>query len=292
MSIFQGTGVAIITPFTATGAVDYEALGNHVERLITNQVDYLVILGTTGEAVTLNAQEKNDVIQFILEKTDGRVPAVIGMGGNHTKEVVDKIKRTDFQGIAGILSVAPYYNKPSQEGLYQHFAKIAEASPVPVILYNVPGRTGVNITAQTTLRLAHNFENIVAIKEASGDMDQAMELISNKTDSFDVISGEDALTLPFLALGFAGVISVMANATPAHFSQMVKHARSGDIAKARQLHYRLLPLMNMLFAEGNPAGVKAALNSQRLIANQLRLPLVPVSEQLFKKITHEMESLN
>jgi len=291
MSIFQGTGVAIITPFTATGAVDFEALENHIERLITNHVDYLVILGTTGEAVTLNVQEKNDVVRFVLEKTNNRIPAVIGIGGNNTNEVVDKIKRTDFQGIAGILSVAPYYNKPSQEGLYQHFRKIAEASPVPVILYNVPGRTGVNIAAQTTVRLARDFQNIVAIKEASGDMEQAMELMANKSDNFDVISGEDALTLPFLALGFAGVISVMANATPGHFSQMVKHARSGNIEQARQLHYRLLPLINMLFAEGNPAGVKAALNSQRLIANQLRLPLVPVSEQLFKKITLEMDSL-
>jgi 4-hydroxy-tetrahydrodipicolinate synthase len=292
MSIFQGTGVAIITPFTNKGAVDYEALGNHVDRLIDNGIDYLVILGTTGEAVTLNAQEKNEVIRYILEKADGRVPAVIGMGGNNTNEVVDKIKRTDFKGIKGILSVAPYYNKPSQEGLYQHFKQIAEASPVPVILYNVPGRTGVNIAAKTAIRLATDLKNIVAIKEASGDMDQAMELIANKPNNFDIISGEDPLTLPFISLGFAGVISVMANACPKPFSQMVKHALIGDMAKARELHYQLLPLMDMLFAEGNPAGVKAALSAAKHIENQLRLPLVPVSQELYKKIQQQMEALN
>ncbi len=292
MSIFQGTGVAIITPFTANGAIDFEALGNHVDRLIDNGIDYLVILGTTGEAVTLNPQEQHDVIRFIIERADGRVPAVIGMGGNNTGEVVAKIKRTDFQGIQGILSVAPYYNKPSQEGLYQHFKQIAEASPVPVILYNVPGRTGVNITANTAIRLATDFANIVAIKEASGDMDQAMELIANKPHDFDILSGEDALTLPFISLGFTGVISVMANACPRPFSQMVQHARQGNIEKAREIHYQLLPLMDMLFAEGNPAGVKAALSSLNFIAHQLRLPLMPVSDNLFKKIKQQMEALN
>lgn len=291
MNKFNGTGVALITPFTETGKVDYDALGNHVERLITNGVDYLVILGTTGEAVTLNPQEKHDVITYILNKNAGRLPAVIGLGGNNTREVTDQIKRTDFQRVDAILSVAPYYNKPTQKGLHKHFREIADASPVPVILYNVPGRTGVNITADTATQLARESANIVAIKEATGNMEQAMELVTKKPENFTIISGEDALTLPLISLGFSGVISVAANACPKLFSKMITHALAGETALARKFHYKLLPLMQLLFAEGNPAGAKAALNSKKYISNTLRTPLMPVSEDLYKKITEQMETL-
>lgn len=283
-NLFIGTGVAIVTPFKSDLKIDYPALEKHVEHLITNGVNYLVVLGTTGEAVTLTDYEKDELIRFVKEKVNDRVPIVLGIGGNNTQAVVNKIGKTDFQQIDGILSVAPYYNKPSQEGLYQHFKAIAEASPKPVILYNVPGRTGSNINAQTTLRLAHEFNNIVAVKEASGDFSQAMYIIKDKPKNFIVLSGEDTLTLPLMSAGVSGVISVVANAMPKEFSTMVQLALNNNYHEAEKIHYQLLEFIDHLFFEGNPAGVKAALNILDIIDNNLRLPLVPVSEKTYKKL--------
>ncbi|MEE4196102.1 MAG: 4-hydroxy-tetrahydrodipicolinate synthase [Bacteroidales bacterium] len=281
---FVGTGVAIVTPFKDNLEIDFEALENQIEHLISNQVDYLVVLGTTGESVTQTDDEKKDLVNFIKRKVNSRIPIVLGMGGNNTSAIVNKIHQTDFNQVDAILSVAPYYNKPSQQGLYQHFKSIAEASPVPVILYNVPSRTGSNIQAKTTLRLAHDFENIVAIKEASGNFTQAMEIVKNKPGDFIVISGEDALTLPLMSIGVSGVISVVGNVFPKEFSTMVQLALSNNYAEALDIHYKLLSLIDYLFIEGNPPGVKAALAHLGIIKNNLRLPLVPVSDETNRKI--------
>jgi len=243
-----------------------------------------VVLGTTGESVTQSDEEKNDLVNFIKRKVNNRIPIVLGLGGNNTTSIKNKIHQTDFNQIDAILSVAPYYNKPSQEGLYQHFKTIAKASPVPVILYNVPGRTGSNIQAKTTLRLARDFENIVAIKEASGNFSQAMEIVKNKPSDFIVVSGEDALTLPLMSIGVSGVISVVGNAFPKEFSTMVQLALSNNYTEALELHYKLIELIDYLFIEGNPAGVKAALTHMDIIKNNLRLPLVPVSEETNQRI--------
>ncbi|MCF6170091.1 MAG: 4-hydroxy-tetrahydrodipicolinate synthase [Bacteroidales bacterium] len=281
---FQGTGVAIVTPFLQNGNIDFDALGRLLEHIITGGVDFVVALGTTSEAVTLSTREKNEVMAFVKEKVNGRLPIVMGLGGNNTAALVEQIKSTDFNGIDGILSVAPYYNKPNQRGLYEHFNQIATASPVPIILYNVPGRTSSNIQAKTVLKLAGKHTNIVAVKEASGDLNQVMEIINNKTDDFNVLSGDDALTFPMMTLGAKGVISVVANAFPAEFSQMVNHLLEEKIGSARTLHYSLLEIINQLFADGNPAGIKAALSHMGICGNILRLPMVSVDEMLFQKL--------
>lgn len=282
---FTGTGVALITPFRKQDTVDFSRLEGLINHIISSGADYIVALGTTSEAATMTDNERQALKDFILETTAGRVPVVLGMGGNSTRQLADTIAQTSFDGISGILSVAPYYNKPNQKGLVQHFKHVAEVSPVPVILYNVPGRTGVNMAAETTLQIAHECPNVVAIKEASGNLAQAMEIIRNKPANFHVISGDDALTYPMIALGASGVISVMANALPLEMSTMVRLALKGDWKKALPLHYRMLPLMNALFEEGNPTGVKELLEIEGLITNNLRLPLVKASKQLQNKIT-------
>lgn len=283
---FAGTGVALITPFRKQqDSIDFTKLDGLIESMVKNGVDYIVALGTTSEAATMTESERAAVKEFIVDTVDGRVPVVLGIGGNNTQSVLDTIANTNFEGISGILSVAPYYNKPNQRGLLQHFKLVAEASPVPVIIYNVPGRTGVNIAAETTVQLANECPNIVAIKEASGNIAQVMQIMKNKPEHFQVISGDDALTYPMIALGAAGVISVVANALPKEMSDMVKYARKGDWKKALPLHYKMLPLMNALFEEGNPTGVKALLEIKGEISNILRLPLVKSSKTLYNKIS-------
>jgi 4-hydroxy-tetrahydrodipicolinate synthase len=284
----KGTGVAIVTPFNSNKEIDYNAYENLVNFIIENKVEYIVVLGTTGESVTLSIEEKKKLVDFTVEKVNKRVPVVLGLGGNDTQEVIAGFKKYNFTGIDAILSVSPYYNKPTQEGIYQHYKAISEASPVPIILYNVPGRTASNITASTTIRLANDFKNIIAVKEASGNMEQCMEIIdATKNDEFYVISGDDALTLPFIASGGDGVISVVANAFPKDFSDMVRAALKDDMKTARELHYKVLPIISMLFAEGNPAGIKAALKVKNITPDTLRLPLVNVSDALFEKIKIE-----
>lgn len=283
---FSGTGVALVTPFRKQGTIDFTTLENLVETVIKSKVDYIVALGTTSEAATMNERERTAIIDNIIEVVNGRVPIVLGLGGNNTLDIVDKIKNMDFTGIDGILSVSPYYNKPQQRGIYLHYKSISEVSPVPIIMYNVPGRTSCNITAETTLQIAADCSNIVATKEASGNISQVMEILRNKPDGFSVISGDDALTLPMMAMGATGVISVAANAFPKEMSEMVNYALKGDLKKALPLHYKLLPIMNALFEEGNPAGVKAALEIKGIISNNLRLPLVKVSKPLYNKLSN------
>lgn len=284
--MFHGTGIAIVTPFTKEGAVDYTALDKLVEYQISNGIDYLVILGTTAEAATLSKEEKRKVIDQILKTNKKRVDLVVGFGGNNTAEVVAQIKEFErFDEINGILSVSPYYNKPSQEGIFQHYKCISEASPVPVIIYNVPGRTGSNIAASTTLRIANELENVIAIKEASGDLVQIMEIIKSKPDDFIVISGDDALTYPMIQLGASGVISVIGNAYPKEWSDMVNYSLEGKNKEALELHYRLLDSVHAIFEEGNPSGVKAILEMKNIISNNLRLPLCKVSKELYEKLS-------
>lgn len=271
----RGLGVALITPFKPNFEIDYESLSRMVEHVVAGGVDYIVVLGTTGETPTLTAEERKTVREFVREKVNGRVPLVLGMGGNCTQSLVKEIEATDFTGYSAILSVAPFYNKPSQEGVYQHYAAIAKASPLPVVLYNVPGRTGVNISAQTTLRLAKDFSHICAIKEASGNFKQIEEIINNKPEHFQVISGDDALTYPLITLGAEGVISVVANAHPKEFGEMVRLCIAGNFQKALPIHYSFTKLYDELFVDGNPAGVKALLHKMGMIDNVLRLPLVP-----------------
>ncbi len=281
---FTGTGVAIVTPFRIDGSIDFKSLGKLLEHVIKGGVNYIVALGTTGESVTLSKDEKKAVLCFVTDTVSSRIPVVVGIGGNNTQEILDSISHNDLSGVDAILSVAPYYNKPSQQGLFMHFKSIAEISPLPIIVYNVPGRTGINITAETTVKLAREFKNIIGIKEASGNLSQVMGIIKNKPKNFQVISGDDVLTLPVVSLGGSGVISVIANACPKTFSEMVSHALQGNFVKAASLHYKLYDLMNALFEEGNPSGVKAALEVLKVTQNNLRLPLVPVSETLHKKI--------
>lgn len=284
-TLFTGTGVALITPFRrGQETVDFTKLEALIEHIITSGVDYIVALGTTSEAATMTDSERAAVKEFIVETVAGRVPIMLGLGGNNTLAVTDTINRTNFDGIAGILSVTPYYNKPNQRGLLAHYRSVAEASPVPVVMYNVPGRTGVNIAAETTLAIAAECPNVIGIKEASGNISQVMEILRNRPQGFRVISGDDALTYPLLALGADGVISVIANALPKETSDMVRLALKGDLKHALQLHYRLLPLMHAIFDEGNPTGIKALLESQGRITNILRLPLVKASKQLTNKL--------
>ena len=284
-TLFTGTGVARITPFRrGQETVDFTKLEALIEYIITSGVDYIVALGTTSEAATMTDSERAAVKEFIVETVAGRVPIMLGLGGNNTLAVTDTINRTNFDGIAGILSVTPYYNKPNQRGLLAHYRSVAEASPVPVVMYNVPGRTGVNIAAETTLAIAAECPNVIGIKEASGNISQVMEILRNRPHGFRVISGDDALTYPLLALGADGVISVIANALPKETSDMVHLALKGDLKHALSIHYRLLPLMHAIFDEGNPTGIKALLESQGRITNILRLPLVKASKQLTNKL--------
>lgn len=290
-NIFKGLGVALVTPFTTEGEVDYKALKRLVEYLIQNGADFLCILATTGETPCLSTDEKNKIKQLVIDVNRGRVPILIGCGGNNTRAVVEELKTTDWTGIDGILSVCPYYNKPSQEGLYQHFKAIAEVSPLPVVLYNVPGRTGINMKSETTVRLANDCENIVAIKEASGSLEQVDEIIKNKPDRFDVISGDDALTFSMVASGAAGSISVIGNALPREVSRMIRLEFKGEYEGARTIHHRFTELYSLLFVDGNPAGVKALLHEMGFIENVLRLPLVPTRITTLQKMTEILKTL-
>ncbi|KAF5061209.1 4-hydroxy-tetrahydrodipicolinate synthase [anaerobic digester metagenome] len=274
----KGTGVALVTPFHKQGTIDFGSLGKLIEHTISNGVNYLVVLGTTGEAATLSKDEKNALIQYVKDQVAQRCPLVLGMGGYNTQEVINNLQVFDPDGFDAILSVTPYYNKPSQRGLYLHYKHIASASPLPVILYNVPGRTSVNMKAETTLELAAEFENIIGVKEASGNMSQIMEIIRNKPKDFLVISGDDGITMPLIAAGANGVISVVANAYPAAFSSMVNAALQGKMEEARRLHYLLLPLIDSLFSDGSPGGIKAALDCMKIVPNNLRLPVVKVNK--------------
>ncbi|TKG91557.1 4-hydroxy-tetrahydrodipicolinate synthase [Puteibacter caeruleilacunae] len=288
---FAGSGVALITPFLEDGSIDFDALENLVEFQIENGTNYLVVLGTTAEAATLSKQERKQVVDFIKEKNNKRLPIVVGLGGNNTQEVLNCIEETDFDGIDAILSVVPYYNKPTQEGMFRHFMAIEEKCPVDIILYNVPGRTGVNMTPATTLKLAHSSEKFVAIKEACGDLCQITQIMAGKPDAFQVLSGDDALALPMASLGAEGVISVLANALPGQISRLMQHSLTLEIAEAQNLHFRMFPLIDAMFTEGNPGGVKALMSQLGLIKNELRLPLVPVSEDHFNTIEKLVEKL-
>ena len=284
-------GVALITPFKQDKSIDFPALARLVEYIIQNKADYLVVLGTTAETPTLSDKEKDEVRRFVAERVRGRIPMVLGVGGNSTKGVVDYLNSHDLHDFTAILSVVPYYNKPSQEGIYQHYKAIAQASTLPIILYNVPGRTGVNMTAQTTLRLAREFENIIGIKEASGNITQMDDIIKNKPEDFMVISGDDGITFPLITLGAVGVISVIGNAFPKEFSKMVRLALEGDFQRALLIHHRFTELFSLLFVDGNPAGVKCLLNAKGMIENELRLPLVPTKITTYEKIREVLNSL-
>lgn len=289
---FKGLGIALVTPFTKDGAVDYTALRRLLDYQLSNGADFLCILATTGETPCLSNEEKMKIRNIVVEKVNGRIPILMGCGGNNTAAIVESLKNDDFAGIDGILSVCPYYNKPSQEGLYQHFKAIAAATSLPVILYNVPGRVGVNMTAETTLRLARDCDNIVGIKEASGNFTQIDDIIKNKPADFDVISGDDGITFPLITLGAVGVISVIGNALPKEFSRMVRLALHGDYRNALVIHHKFTELFKLLFVDGNPAGVKAMLNSMGLIENELRLPLVPSRISTMEKISAIVKELN
>lgn len=289
---FKGTGVAIVTPFHKDGSINFASLEKLIEHQINGKINYIVALGTTGESATLNKDEKNAVTRFIVDTVDKRVPIVLGIGGNNTQEVINNINSTDFEGIDAILSVSPYYNKPSQKGIFLHYKTIASVSPLPIILYNVPGRTGSNITAETTLKLANEIKNIIGIKEASGNLDQCMKIIKNRPKGFLVISGDDNLTLPMIALGANGVISVVANAFPAEFSEMVNLCLSGHFKKAQELHYKHTDIVNALFAEGSPGGIKALLDQMGLCNNYFRLPIVGVSKTHYNTIAQLVSNYN
>ena len=290
-NIFKGLGIALVTPFTADGQVDYKSLKRLLEYQIDNGADFLCILATTGETPCLTQQEKDNITQLVKDVNHGRLPILKGCGGNNTAAIVEELKNSDWTGIDGILSVCPYYNKPSQVGLYQHFKAIAEASPLPVVLYNVPGRTGINLKPETTVRLANDCENIVAIKEASGSLEQVDEIIKNKPKRFDVISGDDALTFSMVASGAAGVISVIGNALPKEFSRMIRLEFRGEYEPARKIHHAFTELYSLLFVDGNPAGVKALLHEMGFIENQLRLPLVPTKVSTLQKMAEILKDL-
>lgn len=281
----------MITPFNADKSIDFPALAKLLEYIIQNKADYIVVLGTTAETATLTEDEREQVREFVVERVNSRVPLVLGVGGNNTKAVTDYLRQNDLSAFSAILSVVPYYNKPSQEGIYQHYKAIAEASPLPVILYNVPGRTGVNMTAETTLRLAKNFTNIIGVKEASGNITQMDDIIKNKPADFMVISGDDGITFPLITLGAVGVISVIGNAFPREFSRMVRLALEGDFANALLIHHRFTELFSLLFVDGNPAGVKCLLNAKGMIQNELRLPLVPTKITTYEKIRQVLNKL-
>lgn len=290
-NIFKGLGIALITPFTSDGSVDYNALKRIIDYQLDNGADFLCILATTGETPCLTKDEKSAIKTLVVNRVKGRVPILMGCGGNNTRAVVEEIRETDWLGVSGVLSVCPYYNKPSQEGLYRHFKAIAEASPLPVVLYNVPGRTGINLKAETTVQLAEDCENIIAIKEAGGSLEQVDEIIKNKPARFDVISGDDALTFPMIASGAAGVISVIGNALPKEFSRMIRLEFNGEYEAARKIHHRFTELYSLLFVDGNPAGVKALLHGMGMIENELRLPLVPTRITTMQKMAEILKEL-
>lgn len=290
-NIFKGLGIALITPFLEDGTVDYRSLIRLVEYQLDNGADFFCILATTGETPTLTAEEKQKIKDLVVSVVGGKVPILVGCGGYDTSAVVEELKTRDFKGVDGILSVCPYYNKPSQEGLYQHFKAIAGATTLPVVLYNVPGRTGVNLSAATTVRLARDCRNIVAIKEASGNLEQVDEIIKNKPKDFDVISGDDALTFPMISCGAVGVISVIGNALPREFSKMIRLQMRGEYDGARKIHHRFTDLFSLLFVDGNPAGVKAMLHEMGYIQNVLRLPLVPTRISTLQRMSEIMKEL-
>jgi len=287
MDKIKGTGVALVTPFNEDKSVDYKGLENLLNHVIDGGIDYLVLMGTTGESVTLSKGEKVAVVDFCKKINNSRVPVVLGIGGNNTMQVVEDIKSANLDGIDAILSVSPAYNKPSQEGIYQHYKMISGNSPLPIIVYNVPGRTASNISAETTVRLANDFENIVAVKEASGDMDQIMKIIKNKPSDFVVLSGDDGLTLPMIHMGAEGVISVIGQSHPNEYSDMVSFGLSGNQEIANQLHNKLYDFYVPLYAEGNPVGIKASLELLGICKSQVRLPLVEASDA----IKNELKSL-
>lgn len=288
---FTGAGVALITPFNEDKSVDYAALERLVEDQISGGIDYLVVLGTTGETPALSEDEKKEIVRFVIEKNSGRLKIIVGMGGNNTSALVQSIQKSNFEGVDAILSVTPFYSKPTQEGLFQHFKAVVEASPVPVILYNVPGRTGVNMDADTTLRIAHLSEHVVGIKEASGDLGQFAKIISQAPEYFKVISGDDSLTLPSIAIGSIGVISVIANALPEKLSELTHTALLGKMELAGQLHIQMAEMLKLIFREGSPGGVKAMMEMMGKAKNQLRLPLVPVSSVTFSMIRNELKQI-
>lgn len=292
MNKFHGTGVAMVTPFNTDGSVDYEGLKRLIDFQIDGGVEYLVSLGTTGEASTLTKDEKKSIWKFTKETVAGRVPLVAGIGGNSTSSVTESIKSFEKEGYDAILSVSPYYNRPTQEGIYQHYKAISEASELPIILYNVPARTGGNMTAETSLRLAHDFENIIALKEASGNFDQFNQILRDKPKDFLFISGDDAVTLPLISMGAVGIISVAGNAIPRLFSDMIRLCLANKFDEARILHYKVLGFTNSIFMEGNPGGVKSALKQLGICNDTLRLPLVNVSENTAEKIREELNGLN
>lgn len=287
----QGLGVALVTPFKSDKSIDFDALRNLIEHTIEGKADFLVVLGTTGETPALFPDEKEEIKRFVVENNRNRVPLVLGVGGNNTMEVARQLSDGDLVGYDAVLSVVPYYNKPSQEGIFRHYQTVAEASPLPVILYNVPGRTGVNMSAATTLRLAHECDNIIGVKEASGNFTQIEEIIKNKPEDFTVISGDDSITYPLMTLGAKGVISVIGNAVPFEFGHMVRLCLKGDFAGALPIHFRFTELFNLLFVDGNPAGVKCTLNAMGMIENELRLPLVPTRVSTNEKIHRLLKEL-
>ncbi|HEY1008266.1 MAG TPA: 4-hydroxy-tetrahydrodipicolinate synthase [Sphingobacteriaceae bacterium] len=291
MNKFYGSGVAMVTPFNPDGSVDYPGLANLINYIIDGGIEYLVSLGTTGETATLTKEEKQSVWKFTAETVAGRVPLVAGIGGNNTREIAATMEGFSMNGYDAILSVSPYYNKPTQEGIYQHYKTLASASPLPLILYNVPGRTGSNMAAETTLRLAHDFKNIIGIKEASANFDQFNRIVRDKPEDFLFISGDDPITLPMIAMGAAGVISVVGNALPSIFSTMVRMCLDGRFAEALPLHYSLIEVTGLFFAEGNPGGVKAALKQLGICGDTVRLPLVNISEATENRIAGELRQL-
>ena len=285
-------GVALITPFKEDESVDYDALVRLIDYQLQNGTDFLCVLGTTAETPTLTAEEKRKIKNIAVERVKGQIPILLGVSSNCTRTVVDTLKNEDMNGVDAVLVAVPYYNKPSQEGIYQHYKAIASATDLPIVLYNVPGRTGVNMTAETTLRIAREFKNVIAIKEASGNITQMDDIIKNKPDNFDVISGDDGITFPLITLGAVGVISVIGNAFPREFSRMTRLALAGDYSNALTIHHRFTELFKLLFVDGNPAGVKAMLNAMGLIENKLRLPLVPTRITTFEKMREILQELN
>ena len=290
-NIFKGLGIALVTPFKTDGSIDYAALKRLIEYQTDNGADFLCILGTTSESPCLDQEERAEIKRFVVEVNQGRLPVLMGCGGNNTKAVVKELQSFDLRGVDGILSVCPYYNKPSQEGLYRHFKMIADNCPLPVVLYNVPGRTGINLKSETTVRLANDCRNIVAVKEAGGSLEQVDEIIKNKPAHFDVLRGDDALTFPMIASGAAGVISVIGNALPREFSRMIRLEFNGEYEPARKIHHRFTELYSLLFVDGNPAGVKALLHEMGFIENELRLPLVPTRVATVQKMAAILQEM-
>ena len=288
----RGLGVALITPFKDDESVDYSALLRMVDYLTQNNVDFLCVLGTTAETPTLTDYEKQKIKETVVERVNGKIPILLGVGGNNTRGVVDALKKDDYKGVDAILSVVPYYNKPSQEGIYQHYKAISEATELPLVLYNVPGRTRTNMTAETTLRIANDFKNVIAVKEASGNITQMDDIIKNRPEGFNVISGDDGITYPLITMGAVGVISVIGNAFPREFGRMVRLALQGDYANALTIHHKFAELFKLLFVDGNPAGVKAMLNAMGMIQNKLRLPLVPTRITTFEAMRKILNELN